>query len=307
MDSNDTKSIFSKGSSESVIPSPKKPCPGASSLRVVNAAPAKAIPESVASPTTPSPSTVFETPEFDNDNISAPPAQRKSSLNARNNVKRALHQENSDNERLSDARGDRNAKKKRKTHEVEKIPIGYHCKEPRVRIFALEKSNGELHIYATGKDVFDPAVKRKWGDLVPRNNIVHIEKVILDKKIFSDFGEIEGWNNVKKLQLIKKYLASKKDGTSMKDLDSSLANPALKYFCDPPYLHVGYFKNDKELVDKVKPLPVQAQVVYVGKVGALKFRVLDADGTCNSLSTLCYLSSLMKRCLNSKFHLSKQY
>jgi hypothetical protein len=299
MDSNDTKSMFSKGSFESVTPSPKKPGPGASSLCVVDSAPAKAIPESVASPTAPSPFTVFETPEFDDDNISAPPAERKSSLNARNNIKRALHQENSDNERLSDARGDRNTKKKRKTHEVEKILIGHHCKEPRVHIFALEKSNGELHIYATGKDVFDPIVQRKWGDLVPRNNIVHIEKVILDKKIFSDFGEIEGWSKVKKLQLIKKYLASKK-GTSMKHLDSSLANPALKYSCDPPYLHVGYFKNDKELIDKVKPLPVQAQVVYVGKVGALKFRVLDADGTCNSLSTLSYLSSLMKRCLTSK-------
>jgi hypothetical protein len=307
MDSNDTKPIFSKGSSESVNPSPKKPGPSTSSLRVVNAIPAKAILESVTSPTTPSPFTVFETPEFDDDNISAPPAERKSSLNARNNIKRALHQENSGNERLSDARGDRKTKKKRKTHEVEKIPIGYHCKEPRVRIFALEKSNGELHIYATGKDVFDPVVKRKWGDLVPRNNMVHIEKVILDEKIFSDFGEIEGWNKAKKLQQIKKYLASKKDGTSMKDLDSSLANPAPKYCCDPPYLHVGYFKNDKELVDKVKPLPVQAQVIYVGKVGALKFRVLDADGTYNSLSTLSYLKSLTKRCLNSKFHLSKQY
>jgi hypothetical protein len=294
MDSNNSKPIFSKGSSESVTPSPKKPFAGASSLRVRKSAPPKAIPESVASPTTPSPFPVFETPEFDDDNISAPPAERKLSLDARNSIKRALHQESSSNERLRDA-----TRKKRKTQEDGKFSIGHHCKEPRLRIFAREGLTGKLRVYATRKDLADPDIQRKWDNLVPRNNQVSIDNVILDKILFSAFGEGKGLDKERKSQLVRDYLASENDRTPMvdlEDLDSSSENPAQRFSCDPPYLHVGEFKNDNEHIDQVSPVRVHARIFYsgkVGKVGALRFRVLDVDGTCSSQNTPPYFEYFM--------------
>jgi hypothetical protein len=278
MGSNNAKSISSEGRSESVGPPS-----------------AKVIPEPVANPTTPS-STIVGTPVITPDNQSVLPAERKASLIAQKNIKHTLDEEESDNEELGDYHRVRHARKKCKTDGDEKIVIGHHCNEPRLRIFAKLELGGHPYIYATREDVIDPNVLRQWDDLVPRNSQVNTDKVILDKEIFSDLGDVEGLNK-KKLDLIREYLAStsKKQDRSMKDSDSSLVNLSQKYSCHPPHLHVGYFKNDKEEVDHVERVPVQAKVVYSYRgpvvVAAVKFQVLEADGWSHFAFT--YLESRM--------------
>jgi hypothetical protein len=263
MGSNNAKPISSKGSSESVGPPS-----------------AKVTPEPVANPTTPS-STIVRTPIINPNNLSVLATERISSLNAQKAIKHALDEEELDSEELGD-HVDRHAKKKSKTDGDEKFFIGNHDNDPRLRIFARFKQNGALYICAIRGDIADPAVDSQWKDLVATNNMVNAEHVILDKEVFWAFGHVEGLNKNEKLQVIKKYLTSKKEGTSMKNLDTSVEKAALKYSCDPPYLHVGYFKNDKEEDDHVERVPVQAKVVYSYRgqvlVAAVKFKVLEADG-----------------------------
>jgi hypothetical protein len=210
MGPNNPKPLSSKGSSGHLTPSPAKPDLSTSPLLSVISASAKAILEPRDSPTTPSSFTIFETPVFNPGNLSMPPAERRSSLKARNNIKRAFHAEKSNSERPGAAYGDHHSKKKVKTQVDEKILIGHHYKEPRLPVFALENSNGQLHIYANRKAVADPEIKRKWNDLVQINDMVPNESVILDKNIFSSFGEVKDLNTVKKLQLIREYLNKKK-------------------------------------------------------------------------------------------------
>jgi hypothetical protein len=264
MGSNNAKPISSEGSSESVGPPS-----------------AKVIPEPVANPTTPS-STIVGTPVITPNNQSVLPAERKASLTAQKNIKHTLDEEESDNEELGDHHRVRHARKKCKTDGDEKFVTGHHCNEPRLRIFAKLRQNGAPYIYAIREDVTDPEVERQWDDLVPKNLQVNTENVILDKEVFSTFGDVEDLNKAEKLELIREYLASKKEGRPMKDSDSSLLNLSQKYSCHPPHLHVGYFKNDKEEVDQVEPVPVQAKVFYSYRgpvvVAAVKFQVLEADG-----------------------------
>jgi hypothetical protein len=242
MGSNNAKPISSEGSSESVGPPS-----------------AKVIPEPMTNPTTPSP--------------------KISSLTTQKNIKHSLDKEESDNEEPGGHHGVRHARKKYKTDGNGKFVIGHHCNEPRLRIFAMFRQDGAPYVCAIRENVTNPDIERQWDDLVPKNNIVNTEKVILDQEVFWAFGDVEGLNREKKLKLIKKYLTFKKEGTSMKDLGSSLKNATFKYSCDPAYLHVGYFKNNMEKVDKVEPVPVHAKVSYRGKVGAaVKFQVLESDG-----------------------------
>ncbi|CZS89530.1 uncharacterized protein RAG0_00890 [Rhynchosporium agropyri] len=238
------------------------------------------VPSSFIIPSSPYVANVLEQPpHMDKDDLYTSSPAKLNSYASRNNLKRVVEYNESEDDdeggpiRDGQQRGKRQKRKGDISQEGSHIRIGHHSAEPLVSVFSKFKKsatgNRIPYIYSRPISELFPSGKQ-WNDYVSTNNIVGMENVTLDDFLFpASKASAEFLSNDKKRDMVKQYLSS------LVDQDSAQATPASQSkpkFNQVPAFIVGYHFDDLEL-------PVRAHLCLKAenRGAALLFRIDKED------------------------------
>ncbi|KAH6711045.1 hypothetical protein BKA61DRAFT_612924 [Leptodontidium sp. MPI-SDFR-AT-0119] len=215
-------------------------------------------------------------------------------LGTRNNLKRTVTYEESDDEGGPIRSISETAKRQKlkipqaKPKDIGHHRIGHHTAEPLIAVFAkLKKLPGpkQCHVYSRQTDdmpkIFPSG--KCWWDHVHRNSQVHLEDVTLDSEVFHGFeGEFQDMRIDRKRELVLEYLSALVVTPAHEPAEDTQAPTPVRertpsYSSSATPFVVGFHEDDLEV-----PVRAQLRLQYGNRVAAVLFR-LDPEDVSKSL------------------------